>query len=337
MKTILSIDGGGIRGIIPLACLARLEILEGKPSREIFDMVVGTSTGAIIAAGIALGLDAGRILALYRDLAREAFQRLPWWKILLNRGNYRYSNEFVARTIDSIGADVPLNSLPIDILITGKSTETSRTDFFVRDNPGNGCLWGTMRLRDAVLASIAVPTYFPAHSAVVRGEPNTWVDGGVGVAGNPCYHAAVEAIHYTTGLYLPGQTRLLSFGTGRAPHRIDAPRASILDWARWVLAELLEDAADWQTYVTRREYGESGRIDFRRYQLDLTPEVMRELGVEIPPGVDIGKIEMDSVWAVQLLEEIGRRFAERIDFTAPGGFEIGGQKGPRRSRRMPQP
>jgi hypothetical protein len=333
MKTILSIDGGGIRGIIPLACLARLEAIEGKPCREIFDMVVGTSTGAVIAAGIALGLDADRLLELYRELARQAFQKLPWWKILLNRGNHRYGNEFIAHTLDSIGADVALNSLPIDILITGKSTETSRTDFFVRDNPTNGSLWGTMRLRDAALASIAVPTYFPAHGAVVKGEANTWVDGGVGVAGNPCYHAAVEAMHYSAGLYPPGETRLLSFGTGRAPHRINAPRADILDWARWVLAELLEDAADWQTYVTRREYGENGKIDFRRYQLDLTPDVMHELGVAIPPGVDVGKIAMDSVWAVGLLEEIGVRFAERIDFQRLGGFEIGDSKSPRRVQR----
>jgi len=335
MKSILSVDGGGIRGIIPLACLARLEALKGKPSRELFDMVVGTSTGAIIAAGIALGLDAGRILGLYRDLALKAFQRLPWWEIVLNQGNHRYSGEFIARTLDEIGADIPLNDLPIDILITGKSTVTSRTDFFVRDNPGNGCVWGTMHLRDAVLASIAVPTYFPAHTAVVRGQTYTWVDGGVGVAGNPCYHAAVEAIHYSAGLYPPGETRLLSFGTGRAPHRIDAPRASILDWGRWVLAELLEDAADWQTYVTRREYGEGGRIDFRRYQLDFTPEVMLELGVEVPPGVDVGKIEMDSVWAVGLLEEIGRRFAEKIDFEKPGGYEIGAAKARRRGIPMP--
>jgi hypothetical protein len=335
MKTILSIDGGGIRGIIPLACLARLEALTGKPSRDLFDMAVGTSTGAIIAAGIALGLDAGRILRLYRDLAREAFRRLTWWKIVLNLGNHRYSSEFIARTLDSLGADIVLNSLPIDILITGKDTGTSRTDFFVRDNPANGSLWGTMLLRDAVLASIAVPTYFPAHTAVVRGETHTWVDGGVGVAGNPCYHAAVEAMHYSAGLYPPGQTRLLSFGTGRAPHRIEAPRANILDWAGWVLAELLEDASDWQTYVTRREYGESGRIDFRRYQLDLTPEVMRELGVEVPPGVDVGKIEMDSAWAVDLLEEIGHRFAERIDFERPGGTEIGEAKGRRRGVPMP--
>jgi hypothetical protein len=336
MKTILSIDGGGIRGIIPLACLARLEALRGKPSRQLFDMVVGTSTGAIIAGGIALGLDAARILELYHDLAREAFQPLPWWKIALNLGNHRYSSDFIARTLDEIGADIPLNDLPIDVLITGKSTVTSRTDFFVRDNPVNASLWGTMRLRDAVLASIAVPTYFPAHTAVVRGETYTWVDGGVGVAGNPCYHAAVEAIHYSAGLYPPGQTRMLSFGTGRAPHEIDARRASIVDWGRWVLAELLEDAADWQTFVTRREYAENGRIDFRRYQLDLTPEVLRELGVEVPPGVDVGKIEVDSVWAVELLEETGRRFAERIDFEKPGGYEIGQAKGRRRGVPMPR-
>jgi patatin-like phospholipase/acyl hydrolase len=48
-----------------------------------------------------------------------------------------------------------------------------------------------MSLKNAILASIAAPTYFPAHQAAVRGEKHTWVDGGVGVAGNPSYHAAV--------------------------------------------------------------------------------------------------------------------------------------------------
>ena len=71
MKTILSVDGGGIRGIIPLACLVQLEKKEGKPAPELFDMVAGTSTGAIIAGGIALGLSARGLLALYRDLARN--------------------------------------------------------------------------------------------------------------------------------------------------------------------------------------------------------------------------------------------------------------------------
>ena len=88
MKNILSIDGGGIRGIIPLACLIELEKVEGRPSREIFDMVAGTSTGAVIAAGIAIGISARGLMAIYRNLAESAFQALPFWKVALNLGNH---------------------------------------------------------------------------------------------------------------------------------------------------------------------------------------------------------------------------------------------------------
>ncbi|MFN2147545.1 MAG: patatin-like phospholipase family protein [Anaerolineales bacterium] len=322
MKTILSVDGGGIRGIIPLACLVQLERREGRPANELFDMVAGTSTGSVIAAGLALGMSARGLLALYKDLARQAFQKLPWWKVIANLGNHRYSNAFIARTLDEIGGDRILNDLPVDILITAKNTRTSRTDFFVRDGPGNAGLWGSLQLKDAVLASIAAPTYFPAHSAQLDDRTFTWVDGGVGVAGNPSYHAAVEALHYTDGRYQPGQTRMLSFGTGRHPHAIDAQRASILQWARWSLDEILEDAGDWQTYVTRREYDLPGKIDLRRYQLDLAPDVMERIGVKVPAGVQVGSIGMDAVWAVDLLEAIGRCFADRIDFDDPSGLEL---------------
>lgn len=162
MKKILSIDGGGIRGIIPLACLVELEKIHRKPCQEIFDMVAGTSTGALIAAGVALGISARGLLALYRELAKHAFERLPLHQILFNLGNHRYSNTFIANTLHEIGADRPLNSLMVDVLITAKNLETSRTDFFVKDGPGNAGHWGTMSLVDAVLASIAAPTYFPA-------------------------------------------------------------------------------------------------------------------------------------------------------------------------------
>jgi hypothetical protein len=322
MKTILSVDGGGVRGIIPLACLVRLEAHTGKSSRELFDFVAGTSTGAVIAAGIALGLSARGLLAMYREMAREAFQRLPWWQILWNVGNHRYSNSFISETLDQISADTPLNDLPIDIMITAKNTITSRTDFFVRDNPSNACRWGRLSLKDAVLASIAAPTYFQPHTATLDGEQHMWVDGGVGVAGNPCYQAAVEALHYSAGQYPTGETRMLSFGTGRRPHPIVAERANVLEWGLWVLSEVLEDTGDWQTYITRREYGLSGRIDFQRYQLDLAPDVMEELGVDVPEGVDVTRIGMDAVWAVELLEQIGRAFANTIDFNAEGGTEL---------------
>jgi hypothetical protein len=323
MKTLLSIDGGGVRGIIPLACLVRLESKLGGPCHEIFDMIGGTSTGAIIAAGLSLGVSARGLLALYKRFAEDAFHRLPWWRVVLNLGNHRYSNEFVAATLDEIGADRPINSLPIDILITAKNTQSGRTDFFVRDHPGaNAQQWGTLSLKDAVLASIAAPTYFPAHSAMVLGTDHTWVDGGVGVAGNPCYQVAVEALHYSGGVYPVGDTRLYSFGTGRAPHAIDADHASFLGWALWTLDEVLDDAAEWQTYVTRQEYDRTDRLSFRRYQLDLAEDVMRHLNVDIPEGKDVGQIGLDAVWAVDLLEQIGFSFADKIDFDADDGFEL---------------
>ncbi len=126
-------------------------------------MAAGTSTGAVIAAGIALGVSARGLLALYRELATEAFQRLPWWQVVLNRGNHRYRLDFVARLLTEMGAHLPLNSLPLDVMITAKNTRTGRTDFFVRDQDGNAGQWGDLPLRDAVLASVAAPTYFPPH------------------------------------------------------------------------------------------------------------------------------------------------------------------------------
>ena len=320
MKSILSIDGGGIRGIIPLACLIELEKVEGRPSREIFDMVAGTSTGAVIAAGLSLGVSARGLMAMYRNLAESAFQALPFWKVVLNLGNHRYSSDFIEHTLDEMGAEREINDLPIDVFITGKNTVTSRTDFFVRDNEGNASIWGKLPLKDAVLASTAVPTYFPAHTAALDGMTHTWVDGGVGVSGNPCYQAAVEAIHYSAGAYPPGDTRMLSFGTGRTPHSIDAHKASFLGWAEWALREILEDASEWQSFITKLEYGGSGRIDFRRYNLDLAPDVMDLLNVRVPPGKDVTEIGLDAVWAVDLLQEIGRAFARRIDFNDPEGL-----------------
>jgi len=335
MKTILSIDGGGVRGIIPLACLVRLESRLGRPCREIFDMAAGTSTGAVIAGGIALGVSARGLLSLYRELATDAFQRLPWWQVVLNKGNHRYRLDFVARLLTEMGAHLPLNSLPIDVMITAKNTRTGRTDFFVRDQEGNAGLWGDLPLRDAVLASVAAPTYFPPHQATHRGQEYIWVDGGVGVAGNPCYQAVVEAFHYSAGRYPAGETRMLSFGTGRSPHSIDAPRASIVDWGFWVLDELLGDSADWQTYITRREYGQPGRLDFRRYQLDLSRPILKDLGVAVPPRVDPTGIGMDAVWAVELLEQIGRAFADRIDFEAGGGLDLGVSSAPQKASIPP--
>src|SRR5439155_9100212 len=73
MIRILSIDGGSIRGIIPDTTLVALEQQMGKPVRECFDFLAGTSTGALIAAAAAAGVPATRILGIYVERSREIF------------------------------------------------------------------------------------------------------------------------------------------------------------------------------------------------------------------------------------------------------------------------
>jgi hypothetical protein len=66
----------------------------------------------------------------------------------------------------------------------------------------------------------------------------------------------------------------------------------------------------------------TGRIDLRRYQLDLAHDVMKMLGLSVPADVDVTKIGLDAIWAVDLLERIGHAFADRIDFDHPDGLEL---------------
>jgi patatin-like phospholipase/acyl hydrolase len=65
MRRILTIDGGGLKGTVPAAFLAALEEHIDRPLHEYFDLIVGTSTGGIIAAGLAMGMSAREILAIY--------------------------------------------------------------------------------------------------------------------------------------------------------------------------------------------------------------------------------------------------------------------------------
>lgn len=96
----------------------------------------------------------------------------------------------------------------------------------------------------------------------------------------------------------------------------------MIDWGLWVLDELLEDTGEWQTFVTEREYEQTDRIDFRHYQLDLEEDVMEVIGVEIPEDVEVSNINLDAVWAIELLSEIGKAFGDHIDFDDPDGLTL---------------
>jgi patatin-like phospholipase/acyl hydrolase len=288
-KALLSIDGGGIRGIIPLCALIELEKQTQKVAREVFSFMAGTSTGAIILAGLAVGMSAEEILKLYQGLGPKVFRR-DWLGWLFSLGSFRYRTEPLAEVIQQVTGEVSLNELPVEILIPAIRVVDGRAWYFVRDNPSNASTTGKLKLVDCVTASAAAPTYFEPWDVPTVGPS---VDGGVGIAGNPSYKACVEAFYFTpSGSYIPSETVVVSLGTGRYDGRIKP--ANLVDWANWTIGSLLRAPAEQQTELVQRHFA-----DAATYRIDT--KLPRDIG-------------LDAIKAIPELIEIGQKFAAEIDW-----------------------
>ena len=295
MRRILTIDGGGIRGIIPATLLAALEAATGRPVRETFDFVAGTSTGAVIAAGVAAGIPAERLAALYAERSPEVFRRIAIVSAVRRvlRGDLYDTHRLHVLIREELGPearDWRLNDAPIDLLITAKRLEDGMPWYFVRDTPANSGRAGAFRLADVVTASAAAPTYFQPWTIDGVGE---LIDGGIGVAGNPVYQACVEAFDYTDR-FEPSSTLVVSLGTGRFPER--ARPSWLWPWLGWLLSELLRSPAEQQTELVQRHWPETA---FHRIDVEL----QRDIG-------------LDAVDRVDELRAIGARLASTVDWTA---------------------
>lgn len=310
-RMLLTVDGGGLRGVIATRCLEKLEEIEGRPCNEIFDFMGGTSTGAIVVASLAVGLSAAELTLFYLEEGPHVFQRVPLWEWIGHKFGWQYRKDYIRQRLKEQLGDTRLEELPVDIMITAKDTVRGETIFFEKHT------FGRMLLRDAVEASMSAPVYFRPFGR--------YIDGGVGSFNNVCYQAVVEALHYNADKYKPGQVRLLSFGTGRGLNNMregQAERTSVLGWLKYVIGEGMDDANEQQVAITRREYANRGEIEFRRYQITFTQEVLARVGVQPPEGVDITSIGLDDVKMLPFLDEVGRAFAEFIDFSDPEGVEL---------------
>jgi patatin-like phospholipase/acyl hydrolase len=303
-RYILTIDGGGIRGIIPACMLVRLEEMTGKPARETFDFVAGTSTGAVIAGGLAAGIPAARILAIYMNRAEEVFPQRPWNVLKRIALGHMYSTHRLRDVLaEEAGAAAgwSLNDAPLDVLITAKRVTDGLPWYFVRDNPANAGRTGVLNLVDCITASAAAPTYFaPWTMHDLRAPPGedprlVLTDGGVGVAGNPIYQTCVEAFHYTAPPYDPQETTIISLGTGRSSAIRPVP-GWLWPWLKWILNELLDSAGEQQTELARRHYAAA-----MLYRLDPT----------LPYGIG-----SDQVGRRNELRQAGEQFAAQIDWEA---------------------
>lgn len=205
---ILSIDGGGLRGAFAAHVLQRVEDELQVAWRDQFGLMAGTSTGAILAAGLACGQTAQALAKFYRAsgpmvFPSGPFARLPAWRLFKSR----YSSSTLKETLDSVFRDATLGQVPIPLIVPAVDIvndcvhvfKSKYDDGFVRD--------ANVRVADAVLASCAAPTYFDPQ---VAGN-YLLADGGLW-ANNPSLVAAIDA-HYRLGIPFE-DLRVLSIGTG---------------------------------------------------------------------------------------------------------------------------
>jgi len=282
----LCIDGGGIRGLIPLVSLAYLEQKTGKPCNQLFNYIGGTSTGGIIALGLAAGLPATTLTALYVQQGAKIFSS-SWWYKLTNLGNFA-GPKYPASGIESV----------LKVQFNNQTTKDLKTNAMVVSyNISNHTVklfnsWEdqTYYIRDLCRATTAAPTYFPpANIGNTNGTDKSWyIDGGL-VANNPSMCLVTEICKREQTI--PANISMLSLGTGLNEGSIDGTVAS-----KW--GEL-----PWASNVI--DVGMNGTQDLADTQASLV--LSRYVRVQPPNGLASQSMDDVSTGSLKTLQDIGTR------------------------------
>ena len=290
---VLSIDGGGIRGIIPATLLAALEDGIGRELHEVFDLIAGTSTGGIIALGVGTTANAGKP---YRpaDLGRLYVENGPaiFEKDLLTPIKSffgpKYSPAALERTLQRFFGDTDFASALIPLLICSYDLAEQLPYFFKSHRIASDPTYN-WKARETARATSAAPTFFPPLLLTRDGKEHALVDGGIFV-NNPAMAAYSEALN----LY-PDDSEffIVSVGTGDRDDRIKYATAKdwgLIGWARQIIPVMMDSASEAVDYeldsvlgtaATRRHFRLQPRLTIAANEMDdTTPENLRNLKLE---------------------------------------------------------
>lgn len=259
---ILSIDGGGIRGIIPALLLAEIERRTQKPIFTLFDLITGTSSGGILALGLTkprLKSDASDtlpvaeytaedLLQLFLEYGVEIFYEPLFHRLLGPLDDIFFQAKYPSESKEEIlrqyfGTALLENNLK-EVFVTSYDIEKRIPIFFTNklekeqiESQNLGKLCGGFSLLDAALATTATPTYFAPHRVVDphnSGTIYTLIDGGV-FANNPAHLAILEAQisskRKAQKVLNPEDILVVSLGTGSLTSVY--PYKEVKNWGLW--------------------------------------------------------------------------------------------------------
>ena len=229
---VLSIDGGGIRGLIPATVLARIEERAQRPVSDLFDLIAGTSTGGILACALTAPDGAGsgprwraaELVELYRSEGPKIFSRSLGRRVRSVEGllDEKYDDAELNRALSVYLGDTPLGDARTKVLLTAYDLHGRETFFFKSWRAE----FSAVPMAVAAQATSVAPTYFEP----LRLGELALIDGGV-FAGNPAMCAYAE-----TARLAPGEpVRVVSLGCGRQTRSIahdDAKDWGLVEWVR---------------------------------------------------------------------------------------------------------
>ena len=230
---ILVLDGGGSKGLFTLEMLQHLELCCGRPIRECFDLIVGTSVGALIAGSIAAGKTVKEMDSHWIGIASLLSKAKPTARSFATRLAYGHVLDPTEweKTLDDFFGEMTLADLPESpriLMVAADARTVIPHPYLIRNRPLPADVasrsrfetTSSMRLVDVFRAATAAPTIFPAH--VVDGIP--LVDGGI-LANNPVLFALAEAN------LLGSVSHIVSIGTGIETRDLHPhPHRGVLAW-----------------------------------------------------------------------------------------------------------
>lgn len=294
MKFVLSIDGGGIRGIIPSLVLNEIEKTLGVQCYKAFDLIAGTSTGGIIALGLskANSLTAFELANIYIKFGQKIFQRSAIKDLMSLDGltDELYDSENLEFILNEFFSEQSFNECKTNALITTYDIE-NRTPFLIKSY-NDDCK--SILLKEAARATTAAPTYFEPALLSHKEKTLKLIDGGV-YCNNPSLLAYTEA----KKLWPNEDIFLLSLGTGELIRPIDYKKArdwGTIGWIRPLIDSILDGVSD----ITHYELQELlGTWNYLRLQTKLTfasddmdnadPENIKNLTIEAQKVISMHK------------------------------------------------
>jgi len=284
VRRILSLDGGGIKGVFLVAFLAAFEERVGRPIAGYFDLIAGTSTGGIAALGLGLGFTAQGLLTLYERFGREVFPGNRLLRFVRHVVAAKYSPEPLRRVLAEAFGDRTLGDSRCRLVIPSLNLETGKVHVYKTAHHPRFEMDYKESAVQVGMATAAAPTYFPSHRSS-SGIP--LVDGGLW-ANNPVGMAVVEAIGVLE--WSRPDLRVLSLGCPSAPLDIGiARRRSMgrLYWARRIAEAFLSGQSSASLGTAKLLAGHANvyrvcpAVPPDRFGLDTTKEIesLKGLGV----------------------------------------------------------